>query len=74
MYLSLWVKSVLNGALNQVIVETPLSRIFLETDGFYVEMRSVYDSAAKAAGVSFSGLSAAILQNYNDIFVGNKQE
>jgi len=73
MYLSLWVKSVLNGTLNQVIAETPLSRLFLETDGFYVEMKSVYDSGAKAAEISLSDLATAILQNYNDIFVGNKR-
>lgn len=74
MYLSLWVKSVLNGTLNRVIEETPLARIFLETDGFYVEMRSVYDSAAKAAGVALPDFVAAILKNYNDVFVRDNKE
>ena len=73
MFLSLWVKSVLSGALNQVIAETPLSRLFLETDGFYVEMRSVYESGARAGGITLPDLATAILQNYNDIFVGNKR-
>lgn len=67
-YLSLWVKSVLNGSLDSVISELPLERIFLETDGFAIEPEAVYKKAAQAAGISQAEFAEKIRDNYISLF------
>lgn len=67
-YLSLWIKSVLNGSLDRVIRELPPERIFLETDGFGVAPEAVYQSAAEAAGITTAELVARVRDNYVELF------
>jgi len=64
----MWVKSVLNGALLPVIAEIPIDRIFLETDGFDVDIGKVYELAAPAAGMSVGELTGKLYQNYMSLY------
>jgi TatD DNase family protein len=67
-YLSLWIKSVLNGSLDRVIRELPPERVFLETDGFGVEPEAVYKRAAEAAAVTPDELAERVRNNYLKLF------
>lgn len=67
-YLSLWVKSVLNGSLDEVMRAVPADHIFLETDGFDVEVKTVYDRAAQGCNLSTAGLINTIHSNYQRLF------
>lgn len=69
LWLALWVKSVLNGALADVIAQTPPERLFLETDGFDTELSQVYAAAARACSMSSDNLAEAIRNNYLALFV-----
>jgi TatD DNase family protein len=69
MLLSLWVKSVLNGALDSVLTEIPTAKVFLETDGFEIPLRTLYGRAAEARGVSAGFLASAIHSNYKTVFL-----
>jgi TatD DNase family protein len=68
MYLSLWVKSVLNGSLDRVIAEVPAEKIFLETDGFETDLHALYERAAEAAGKPFDEFAEKIRENYLTLF------
>lgn len=67
-YLSLWIKSVLNGSLDRVIRELPPERVFLETDGFGIAPEAVYIRAAEAAGISPSEFAGRVRDNYIELF------
>jgi len=69
MYLSLWVKSVLNGALDPVLAGIPRERIFLETDGFEVDLALVYEKAAQGMNISVELLADTIRNNFLNLFV-----
>jgi len=69
MYLSLWVKSVLNGALDPVLAAIPHERIFLETDGFKVGLDLVYERAAMGMKINTGLLADSIRNNYLSLFV-----
>ncbi len=69
MYLSLWVKSVLGGALDQVLAGIPQERIFLETDGFEIDLAQVYDKAAMVMNIRVDLLADTIRNNYLSLFV-----
>jgi TatD DNase family protein len=68
MYLSLWVKSVLSGSLAGVMKAVPVSRIFLETDGFEVEVKTLYEHAARCYAISVTDLGKTINDNYRRLF------
>jgi TatD DNase family protein len=68
MYLSLWIKSVLNGSLDRVIRELPSDRIFLETDGFGIALEEVYKRAAQAAVITPAEFASAVSDNYLKLF------
>ncbi|MFO7574712.1 MAG: TatD family hydrolase [Bacteroidales bacterium] len=69
MYLSLWVKSVLNGALDPVIAGIPHELIFLETDGFEVDLALVYEKAAQGVNIPVGLFADTIRNNYLSLFV-----
>lgn len=69
MYLSLWVKSVLGGALDQVLAGISRERIFLETDGFDTDLAVVYEKAADGMNIPVAMLAETIRNNYTNLFV-----
>jgi TatD DNase family protein len=69
MYLSMWVKSVLSGALDPVLAGIPHDRIFLETDGFEVDLALVYEKAARGMNVNTALLADTIRNNFLNLFV-----
>lgn len=69
MYLSLWVKSVLGGALDQVLAGIPDNRLFIETDGFDIDLAVVYEKAARGMNTQLSILKDTIRNNFLNLFV-----
>ena len=69
MLLSLWVKSVLNGALDRVLTEIPPEKVFLETDGFEIPLKTLYGRVAEVRGVSAGSLASTIHSNYKTVFL-----
>lgn len=68
MYLSLWVKSVLNSTISPVIKAIGMERVFLETDGFDVPLENVYEKAAGMLGITSHSLASKIRENYMKLF------
>jgi len=60
---------LLGGALNEVLAWIPPGRIFIETDGFDVELGLVYEKAAGGIGIPVSMLAGYVRNNYLTLFV-----
>lgn len=68
MYLSMWVKSVLNGKLAPVMQAVEADRIFLESDGFGTDMAEVYGRAAVLMDIGLPELVGIMHDNYRALF------
>lgn len=68
--LSLWIKSVLNGSMDEVIREMPAEMLFAETDGFDAGIELVYERYARVRGVSADWLTERMRDNYMNLVGG----
>jgi TatD DNase family protein len=68
MYLSFWFEFILQPESSKLIRSLPKERIFLETDGSGIDIRSVYNKVASDLGLPLDQLKNIILSNYNMMF------
>src|SRR5664279_1304603 len=70
MYLSFWFDFVLRPESGKLLKQLPTDRIFLETDGADVDIRTIYNKVAKDLDVTVDGLKLIILKNFNKCLIG----
>lgn len=70
MYLSLWFDFVLRPESTDLLRHLPTDRIFLETDGADVDIRTIYDKVASDLDMSAEELKSIILKNFNRWRIG----
>src|SRR5664279_2072716 len=70
MYLSFWFDFVLMPESGKLLKQLPTDRIFLETDGADVDIRTIYNKVAKDLDVTVDGLKLIILKNFNKCLIG----
>jgi TatD DNase family protein len=68
MYLSFWFEFVLRPESGNLLSSLPGDRIFLETDGADVDIRTIYNKVAADRGQSVDDLKSDILNNYKAFF------
>ena len=68
MYLSFWFDFALRPESGELLRHLPTDRIFLETDGADVDIRTIYNKVAADLEISVDELKAKILINFNDFF------
>jgi TatD DNase family protein len=68
MYLSFWFDFVLKPESTRLIRSLPKEKIFLETDGSGVDIKSVYEKVAGDLGLTIDELGYVIYSNYIKIF------
>lgn len=61
-------KSLLNTASANVWIQTPLERIFLETDGKDIDLKDLYHQGANLKGIAVSTLQEQINNNIQHVF------
>ena len=72
-YLSFGLRAFASPKTLESLRETPLSRLFLETDDSDVPIEEIYARAAKVKGVTPEELRRATLENYGRIFTAGPQ-
>jgi len=70
MYLSFWFDFVLRPESGKLLKQLPTDRIFLETDGADVDIRTIYNKVAKDLDLTVDGLKLIILKNFNKCLIG----
>jgi TatD DNase family protein len=65
MFLSFWFDFVLRPESADLLRHLPVDRIFLETDGAEVDIRSIYNKVANDLSLSLDELKSIILNNFN---------
>jgi TatD DNase family protein len=68
MYLSFWFDFVLRMESSDLLKSLPPNRIFLETDGADVDIRTIYKKVAVDLDLSVDELKLLILKNFNAFF------
>jgi TatD DNase family protein len=68
MYISLWFDFVLRPESGDLLRHLPANRIFLETDGAEVDIRSIYNKVAIDLNISVNKLKSIVLSNFNEFF------
>jgi TatD DNase family protein len=68
MYLSIWFEYVLRPESADLLRRIPKNRLFLETDGADVDIRSIYHKVATDRSLSVDDLKSDILDNYRAFF------
>jgi TatD DNase family protein len=68
MYLSFWFDFALRPESAELLRHLPLDRIFLETDGADVNIRTIYNKVAADLEISDYELRSKILKNFNNFF------
>jgi TatD DNase family protein len=68
MYLSFWFDFVKRPESSKLLRSLPKERIFLESDGADVDIRTIYDKVAGDLDMSVDELKTVILKNYNEFF------
>ncbi len=68
MYLSFWFDFVIRPESAKLLRSLPEERIFLETDGADIDIRSIYKKVAADLGKEEDELVTAILKNYYNFF------
>jgi len=67
-YLSFWFDFALRKESTQLFRSLPKDRIFLETDGADVDIRTIYKKVAKDLDMTVDELKANIHMNFNEFF------
>lgn len=68
MYLSFWFDFVTRPEATILLKRLPEDRIFLETDGADIDIRTIYDKVAEDLELSADDLKTMILRNFNQFF------
>jgi TatD DNase family protein len=68
MYLSFWFDFVIRPGATILLKQLPKDRIFLETDGADIDIRTIYDKVAMDLNLSADELKTLILRNFNQFF------
>ena len=68
MYLSFWFDFVLRSESSELLKSLPPGRIFLETDGADIDIRTIYEKVARDLDISVDRLKSIVLSNFNDFF------
>jgi Tat protein secretion system quality control protein TatD with DNase activity len=70
MFLSFWFDFVLRPESGILLRTLPTDRIFLETDGAEVDIRTIYDKVATDLRLPVDELKSIILKNFNRWLTG----
>jgi Tat protein secretion system quality control protein TatD with DNase activity len=70
MFLSFWFEFVLRPESRNLLRHLPADRIFLETDGADVDIRSIYNKVSTDLDISVDELKSIILKNFNKCLIG----
>ena len=70
MYLSFWFDFVLRPQSGNLLKQLPADRIFLETDGAEVDIRTIYSKVANDLDMTVDSLKLLILKNFNKCLIG----
>ena len=70
MYLSFWFDFVLRSESRDLLRHVPADRIFLETDGADIDIRTIYDKVATDLDLSVDELKSIILKNFKTCLIG----
>jgi len=68
MYLSFWFDFILRPESGELLRHLPADRIFLETDGAEVDIRTIYDKVATDLNISVDKLKSIVLSNFHEFF------
>jgi TatD DNase family protein len=68
MYLSFWFDFVIRPESINLLRSLPKGRIFLETDGADIDIRTIYKKVASDLALSIDELKSVILINFNEFF------
>jgi TatD DNase family protein len=68
MYLSFWFDFVIRPESSELLRSVPRERIFLETDGADVDIRTIYGKVAADLDIEVNELKAVIMGNYTKFF------
>jgi len=71
MYLSFWFDFVLRPQSGNLLKQLPSDRIFLETDGAEVDIRTIYSKVANDLDMTVDSLKLLILKNFNKCLIGS---
>ena len=69
MYLSFWFNFVIRPEATNLLRNIPKDRIFLETDGADIDIRTIYEKVALDLDLSVHELKSQIIRNFNDFFI-----
>ncbi|MCX6325457.1 MAG: TatD family hydrolase [Bacteroidia bacterium] len=69
MYISVWYSFALIPESAELIRVIPRDRLFLETDGADVDIRTIYMKVASDLDLSVDELKSIILSNFNELFI-----
>jgi TatD DNase family protein len=69
-YLSFWFDFILRPESKELLKQLPADRIFLETDGADVDIKSIYNKVASDLDLSVDELKSIILKNFNRCLIG----
>jgi len=70
MFLSIWFEFVLRPESRNLLRHLSADRIFLETDGADVDIRSIYNKVSTDLNISVDELKSIILKNFNKCLIG----
>lgn len=70
MYLSFWFDFALRPESGNLLRQLPHDRIFLETDGADVDIRTIYNKVAIDLALTVDSLKMQILKNFNRCLIG----
>jgi len=70
MYLSFWLGFVLRPESANLLKSLPKDKIFLETDGAGIDIRTIYKKVALDLDLSVDELKAVIIRNFNNFLHG----
>lgn len=61
-------KAILNGRLDELLINIPIGYLFLETDDSSIKIQELYDYVAKVKNISLDLLKEKIKENYQLVF------
>ena len=70
MYLSFWFNFALRPESGNLLRQLPADRIFLETDGADVDIRTIYSKVANDLDLTIDALKSLIRKNFNKCMIG----
>jgi len=68
MFLSFWFDFIIRAEATKLLQSLPKDRIFFETDGSDISIRTIYEKAAKDLDLAEEDLKSIILSNFNNFF------